>query len=234
MHLLPLLLAAILVAAPVQSRAQSTPPVVLELFTSQGCSACPPADALFEELADEPGVIALSLHVDYWDYLGWEDPFGKPRYSQRQKAYAKAAQSRRIYTPQMIVQGEDRLIGHDSEEIAGSIAEHRRTPARAVLEVARKGDGALAIRVKPAGAPVGAAEVHVVQYLPSAETEIEAGENAGRRIRYTNIVTDWQTIGRWDGQSEVELSVEGLSSDPLAVIVQRSPIGQVVTAAQLP
>jgi hypothetical protein len=234
MRLLPLLLAAILLAAPIASRAQSTSPVVLELFTSQGCSSCPPADALLEKLAGEPGVIALALHVDYWDYLGWEDPFGRHRYSQRQKAYAKAAKSRRIYTPQMIVQGQDRLIGHDAEEIAGSIAEHRSAPPRAVLEVARDGEDGLAIRVAPLGPPLGAAAVHVVQYLPSAETDIEAGENAGRRLRYTNIVTAWETVGQWDGESEVELSVDGLGADPVAVIVQRSPIGAVVTAVQLP
>lgn len=234
MRLLPLLIVAMLFAAPNRTSAQPTSTVVLELYTSQGCSSCPPADALLEELADEPGVIALALHVDYWDYLGWEDPFGERRYSLRQKAYAKAAKSRRIYTPQMVVQGEDRLIGHAAEEIAGSIAAHRSRPPRAELDIAREDEGGLSIRVTPVDAPVGPAEVHVVQYRPEAETDIEAGENAGRRLRYTNIVTDWQTIGRWDGETEIELSVDGLDANPVAVIVQRSPIGTVVTAAELP
>ena len=103
----PHLLAVVLFLTPLGAWAQT--PVVLELFTSQGCSSCPPADALLAELAERPDIIALALHVDYWDYLGWKDSFGSPKYTARQRAYAKAARSRSVYTPEMVVQGEDRV-----------------------------------------------------------------------------------------------------------------------------
>src|SRR5918996_4983900 len=122
MPLLPFLAALVLLAAPPLARAQ-TNPVVVELFTSQGCSSCPPADALLAELAGKDGVIALALHVDYWDYLGWADSFASPAFTARQRAYAKKAHSRTIYTPQMIVQGEDRLVGSDDEMVLARIKE---------------------------------------------------------------------------------------------------------------
>ena len=117
-------LAALLVAASLAPAAvaQQAGPVVLELYTSQGCSSCPPADALFAHLAQRDDVIALALHVDYWDYLGWKDAFARPRHTARQKAYAKAARSRTIFTPEMIVQGEDRVKGHDAAAISVLIA----------------------------------------------------------------------------------------------------------------
>ena len=109
---------------PQDGRAQPAP-VVVELFTSQGCSSCPPADALLAELAGAEGVIALALHVDYWDYLGWTDSFAAPKHTERQRAYAKAAKSRTIFTPQMVVQGSERLKGHDAERIRNRIEAHR-------------------------------------------------------------------------------------------------------------
>jgi hypothetical protein len=226
-------LIALAVLAPVAALGQSTP-VVLELYTSQGCSSCPPADALLTELAGREGVIALALHVDYWDYLGWRDSFARPQNTKRQRAYAKAARSRSIYTPEMVVQGEKRMKGHDAERILGEIARQQARPAEAELELSRDGD-ALEIRIVPRdGAEPGPADVHLVRFLPEQQVAIEDGENAGRDITYTNIVTDWQTIGHWDGLGPVELRQEGVGGDqPLAVIVQRSRMGPVVTAAEL-
>ena len=123
MRLLPVLAALVFVAAAPLARAQGSP-VVVELFTSQGCSSCPPADALLRKLAEEEDVIALALHVDYWDYLGWKDSFATPKFTARQRAYAKKARSRSIYTPQMVVQGEDRVVGNDAEMVLARISEH--------------------------------------------------------------------------------------------------------------
>ena len=232
MRLVPLAVVLLSLLLPQVGRAQ-TSPVVIELFTSQGCSSCPPADALFRELAEEPGVIALALHVDYWDYLGWRDSFGSPAFTARQKAYAKAAHSRRFYTPQMVVQGNERLVGHDAVRIVRSIAAHQALPAAVDLDVDLEED-LLNIRLTPNGVPVGAADVHVVRYMPSSEVEIEAGENAGRTIDYTNIVTEWDTIARWDGREPVDLAYRLTGDEPVAVIVQGSRSGQVYSAASLP
>ncbi len=230
---LPLLfLALLLIAAPAVSKAQETP-VVLELFTSQGCSSCPPADALLSELSGRDGVIALALHVDYWDYLGWADSFGKPAYTKRQRGYAKAMRKRSVFTPQMIVQGQDRLIGHDAVNILGSIEAHRNTPAPVRLEVERA-DGGLTIRLEPLRLDVGASEVHLVKVEPESSVRIEAGENAGHEINYTDIVTDWATVAEWDGREAAELRVEGVAAGPLAVIVQSARHGAIVAAAELP
>jgi hypothetical protein len=232
MRLLPTLLAALAFAAPAPGRAGSTP-VLIELFTSQGCSSCPPADELLTTLAQQEDVIALALHVDYWDYLGWEDSFGKPRHTARQRAYAKAARSRTIYTPEIVVQGEARVKGHDAATIIGQIAMHQQQPAPATLELARDGD-AIDISLAPAGPPTEPADVHVVAFIPEEEVSIEAGENAGRTLTYTNIVTDWQTVMQWDGAAPVEFRYEGAGDGPVAVIVQATHMGPVLAAAKLP
>lgn len=226
-------LALTLAATPLTAAAQGISPVVLELYTSQGCSACPPADALLSELASMDGVIALSLHVDYWDYMGWADGFGRPEHTARQKAYAVAAHSRTLYTPQVVVQGEDRLKGHDAKAILADVARRQKLPAPATLSVERSGGG-LALHMAPAGAPVGAADVQVVSYLPSRTVDIARGDNAGRQVTYTNIVTDWRTVGRWDGTGPFDLKLDSVAEGPLAVIVQRTQMGAVLAAAMLP
>jgi hypothetical protein len=231
MRLLAPLFAALVLLLPAgAARAQT--PVLVELFTSQGCSSCPPADALLADLAAQDGVIALALHVDYWDYLGWKDSFGSEAHTDRQRAYAKAAHSRSIYTPEIIVQGQRRLKGHKAEKIAAEIARCQAAAPVADLALERDGD-ALVVRVAAAGAPVEAADVHLVRFIPEATIAIEAGENAGREVTYTNIVTDWETIGRWDGSGPLELRYEELGDGPVAVIVQGRHLGPVLTAAEL-
>jgi hypothetical protein len=231
MRLLASLFAALVLLLPAgAARAQT--PVLVELFTSQGCSSCPPADALLAELAAQDGVIALALHVDYWDYLGWKDSFGSEAHTDRQRGYAKAAHSRSIYTPEIIVQGQRRLKGHKAEKIAAEIARCRAAAPVADLALERDGD-ALVVRVAAAGEPVEAADVHLVRFIPEATVAIEAGENAGREVTYTNIVTDWETIARWDGSAPLELRYEALGDGSVAVIVQGRHLGPVLTAAEL-
>ena len=230
MRLPPLLAAMAFLAFATAGQAQ-TNPVVVELFTSQGCSSCPPADALLAELAEEDGVIALALHVDYWDYLGWEDSFASPAFTARQRAYAKKARSRTIYTPQMIVQGEDRLVGSKGEMVRARIAERRHLEPRVRLKVERDG-GTIDISLEPVAPELGPADVHVVTFNPSEEVAIEAGENAGQQITYTNIVTGWETVAIWDGVTPVEMRYDGVEDSPGAVIVQKDQMGPVLTAAR--
>ena len=232
MRLLPSVFAAALVLVPLGARAQTTP-VVLELYTSQGCSSCPPADALLTELAGLDGVIALALHVDYWDYLGWKDAFGRPGNTARQRAYAKAARSRTIFTPEMVVQGEERLKGHDAKSILKGIARHQKQPAAVALSVTRDGE-VLEVHLAPEGeANAGPSDVHLVRYTPQESVAIEGGENAGLDLTYTNIVTEWETVARWDGLAPLDLRLEGEKAGPVAVIVQKAHMGPVLTAAKL-
>lgn len=205
-------------------------PVVVEFYTAQGCSACPPADAFFADLAQKPGVIALALHVTYWNWQGWVDGFGKPEHDERQRDYAKAAKHRSLYTPQMIVQGADRLVGSDDEAVAAAVDAHAALPQAVSLALERNG-GMLTIRLKPTGlAMAGPSDVFLVSFLSSETVAIGHGENAGHTIDYRNVVTDWRTVARWDGQTEWEFAVETPAAQNVAVIVQRERMGPILTA----
>ncbi|MER2508362.1 thioredoxin family protein [Amaricoccus sp.] len=227
----PIVLSLSILLVPRGAEAQS--PVVLELFTSQGCSSCPPADELLTELSQIDGVIALALHVDYWDYFGWKDTFGDKAYTKRQKTYARALRQRTLFTPQMIVQGEEMVVGRDAATIFDRIAEHRSQPAPVDLGISRDGD-VLKVELAPRVLGIGPADVQVVEFTPTDEVLIEGGENAGKSITYTNVVTNWQVVGRWDGATATELSIEDVGKGPLAVIVQEASQGQILNAAKLP
>ena len=207
-------------------------PVVVELYTSQGCVACPPADAFFAELAARPDVIALAQHVDYWDYLGWKDSFGAAAFSQRQKRYAKAAGARMIYTPQVIVGGVDRVEGTRPQEILDSIAARATLLPRVTLGVERDGDR-LTIKAEADPPLDKPAVVHVVRYAPEETVLIERGENAGQTVSYHNIVMDWSQAGEWAGKAALTLTATAPGPDPVVVIVQEAGPGPVLAAVRL-
>ncbi len=218
-----------LVAAPVRAEG----PVVVELFTSQGCSSCPPADALFEDLARDPGVVALALHVDYWDYLGWKDLFASPENTRRQKAYAHAAGEHMVYTPQIVVGGSDRTMGARPAEVRQLIDLHARLPETVRLRVSRAGDS-VEIAARPAGAPVGKVVVLLMRFTPEQTVMIKRGENAGRTIRYVNIVTDMAVLTTWNGADPMEMTAPFPAGDAGAVLLQREGPGEIVAAAYVP
>ncbi|SLN54962.1 DUF1223 domain-containing protein [Roseisalinus antarcticus] len=207
-----------------------TPKVVVELFTSQGCSSCPPADAMLRDLAQRDDVIALALHVDYWDYIGWADIFASPAFTERQKAYARAAGERMVYTPQMIIGGVDPVVGTRPMQVADLLRAHSEV-ARSVslglratgdeVEITAEGEGDWADCI-----------VQLVRYLPERTVEIDRGENAGRTLVYANVVTSWEVVGEWDGQGTFSLTVPR-GDQPLAVIVQREGHGAILAAAAL-
>ena len=195
MRTLRLTFAALLVIG-VPSLAPAEPAkAVVELFTSQGCSSCPPADAQLEALAKRRDIVALSYHVDYWDYLGWKDTLGTPSATQRQRAYAAARGERQVFTPQFIVNGSISLSGRELKSaIAGSglpiavdIAYIDET-----LQVNLSGTGP--------GANVRGATVRLVTMKSKAVVDVARGENAGRRITYANVVVDNTPIAMWDGK----------------------------------
>ena len=222
-------LALILAAAPLRAADR---PVVVELFTAQGCSSCPPADALLTELAARDDVIALALHVDYWDYIGWKDRFADPRFTKRQKAYARAAGTKTVYTPQMIVQGTAHVIGNRPAEVAEAIARFEGRPAPVAVEMTRRGD-MLDIRLTADAALPDDAVVQLVRYEPAQRVEITRGENAGRTLLYSNIVTAWDRLDAWDGRDAWTRSVEMDADTPCAVIVQSGGAGRILGAARL-
>ena len=225
-------MAALACAQPLAAAADHLPaPVVVELFTSQGCSSCPPADALLETLALREDVIALALHVDYWDYIGWEDIFADPAFTRRQKGYAHVAGARTIYTPQMIVGGMEHLVGVRPEELSDLIARHRATPAPVHLALSRDG-GALGVSAGPAPLPRPVV-VQLVQYVPAETVTIERGENAGHTLTYVNIVSSWTELGVWDGSAPLDLSVPAAGDRPAVVILQEQGPGRIVAAARL-
>ncbi len=200
-------------------------PTVVELFTSQGCSACPPADELLASIAGRPDVIALSLHVDYWDYLGWEDPFAQPAFTARQKAYARAAGSRTIYTPQMIVGGDHSLVGPNATDLETLIAQEKQVTPRVGLQVSGEA-GTYQIDIS-APKPLGKnAVVQIVRFAPQARVEILRGENAGMVLDYVNVVTAWHAVAEWDGAAPTRLNAKIDGDEPAVVIVQEARPGK--------
>lgn len=233
-RILACLIALLPVPVAAQTQAEgATNPVVVELFTSQGCSSCPPADKLFRELAGRDDVIALALHVDYWDYIGWKDEFADPAYTQRQKSYAREAGRRMIYTPQMIVNGREDIVGAHGLELGELVTRYHARPARARVSLARTGDR-LEVEVAPASTPLdGSFVVQIVRFAPERRVAITRGENAGRTIDYANVVQSWAELGQWNGAGPAAFSVDAAGPLRVAVIVQRSGPGAIVAAAQL-
>ncbi|MCO8145378.1 DUF1223 domain-containing protein [Rhodovulum tesquicola] len=207
-------------------------PVVLELFTSQGCASCPPADALIAELAKREDVIPLALHVDYWDYIGWKDVFADPAFTRRQKAYARAAGQRSVYTPQIIVGGKDHVVGYSPMDVVRLIEAHRGAPSPVTLTMERQGD-TVTIRARSETAFEEDVVLQVVRYRPSEEVEITRGENSGQRYVYTNIVDAWNAVARWDGALPLVVTVQIEGEQPIVALIQKAGPGRILAAARL-
>ncbi len=210
-------------------------PVVVELFTSQGCSSCPPADALLDELADQPGLLALSFHVDYWDYIGWKDPFASPKHTQRQRDYASTLNLRYVYTPQIVVDGREDLVGSHRRAVAKAIEKAaKRKPTVDVTLVAEDG-GKVTLSEGPA--PSGGATVYLVMFDDDHDTAVARGENGGRTIHNANVVREFRKLGQWTGEAvEFPLDVAAARAEGrggCAVIVQSGKTGPILGAAIL-
>jgi len=221
---------AALLLAPVMVEAEN--PVVVELFTSQGCSSCPPADRLLSRIADNEGVVALALHVDYWDYLGWKDEFAMPAFSDRQRLYARAWHERSVYTPQMVVQGVSYMVGSRGDEIQRQIMQAKGNAEVVALSASNQGAG-IRIELVPMGAEPLEADIFLVRYTSGETVMIERGENAGKTIDYVNVVRDWQSLGRWDGKGPAVVNVATAEAGDYVVIIQAPGPGLIYAAALL-
>jgi hypothetical protein len=209
-------------------------PVVVELFTSQGCSSCPPADRLLAELGEDPAVLPLAFHVDYWDDLGWRDTFSSPRWTARQRSYAqKLARGRGVYTPQLVISGTRDVVGSDRSAARDAIARAARPEATAAIDfrVERRGE-----RLVAKGTSKGPSNSTLVVVLVQngLETSIERGENAGRRIRYDHVVRD--LVERPPGDFKADfVPPPGAPASALRVVAfVQSPAGAILAASAVP
>ncbi|MCA3562689.1 MAG: DUF1223 domain-containing protein [Aestuariivirga sp.] len=218
-----------LLAGP--ARAAKPVDVVVELFSSQGCNSCPPADRLLGEIRDKPGVLALTFHVDYWDYLGWKDTLAGPDFSQRQYDYAKARGDMDVYTPQMIVNGQKQMVGSQRSEVLAVLEQSRRPSWPVALSIAGK-DKEL---VFEAGVGQGEATLWVMPILDRISVKIEKGEMAGREVSYTNVVRKLAPAAMWTGAAtQVSLPKDGLltpDATGCVALLQTGKVGPVLGAA---
>lgn len=173
-------------------------PTVIELFTSQGCSSCPPADALLGELADRDDVVALSLPVDYWDYLGWKDSFGSPQHSARQKSYALTRGDRAVYTPQIVINGKAHIVGSDRAQLRSALKRASNQTMEVGLDV---GPDVIEIKIPEKAGKARKGVVWLASISDAEPVEIGRGENAGRRVVYYNVVTRLTRVGEWRGDA---------------------------------
>ena len=221
--------AAFLWANPVHAE---NSPVVVELFTSQGCSSCPPADAFLHDLAARDDVIPLAMHVDYWDYIGWKDIFASAENTKRQRAYARAGGRRMIYTPQMVINGSDHVVGNRPRDVDDVIRKHKAAKPYVDLTVERNGN-TLSIRGEALQPLQDDLLVQLIRYTPSSRVAIKRGENAGRTINYANVVTELNVLGDWNTDKPLSMETPVQGDAPIVVILQHPSTGPVAAAARV-
>jgi hypothetical protein len=225
-----------LLAAP-HAEAQQHPPTVVELFTSQGCNSCPPADKLLGELAKRDDVLALTFNVDYWDYLGWKDTLASAANTNRQENYARAMSNRRIYTPQMVIGGTIDAIGSDVASVSRAIDRDRGRGGDPKLDVHFVAKDNMTLVQIMGAAYANEATIWLVRYKRAVSVKIRRGENAGHHLTYHNVVKDYKSLGLWRGHAmEIALDSRALADDGVdacAVLVQVDGHGPIVGAKRM-
>jgi len=230
---------AILTVAERGMAGADTAPAVIELFTSQGCSSCPPADALLGELAEKPDFVALSFSVDYWDYLGWHDTLASPSNSERQRNYAKARGDGRVYTPQMVVDGVAHVNGGDEAALKAAVAVAEKRLAHVKVPIAMHADGdtlVVDVGAAPEGSDKRAATIWLAVAKEVEKVEIARGENRGRDLSYHHAVRELSPIGMWQGEAiTLRLPLKDLKTmggDCLFALLQVEDYGPILGGAE--
>ncbi len=223
-------------AAPfvIKSAVAATVPVLVELFTSQGCSSCPPADRLAAELKSQPGVTVVSFNVDYWDYLGWRDTLAKPEYTQRQMDYAHARGDNDVYTPQMVINGEAHAVGSNQAVVERAIASAQRKASNLPLQLSATDKELIVDLAK--GEAGGEVTLWLMAIAPSVTVKIERGENTGQSITYHNVVRKLVPAGMWDGSAAtLKLPRKAIMTPDCTsctAVLQQGKVGPVLAMAQ--
>ena len=223
-------LGAAWLGGPVQAATGHKIDVVAELFSSQGCKSCPAADRLLTEIRGMPGVLALTFHVDYWDYLGWKDTLASPEFSQRQYDYAKARGDMAVFTPQMIVNGEKEMVGSQRSEVFAVLEQSRKPAWPAAITI---GNTAKEMVIDIGAGEAGQeATLWVMPVMEQATVKIEKGEMAGREVTYSNVVRKLVPAGMWKGDAmQIVLPKEGLmpaGATACVALLQQGKLGPVL------
>lgn len=233
-------LAFAVVLAEAPASAQDQPKTVIELYTSQGCSSCPPADKLLGKLARQPDLVALTFPVDYWDYLGWKDTLASPANSARQRSYARARGDGQVYTPQMVIDGIYHAVGSHAADVRHSVLKARKKlkDERVSLSLSTEGDTlVITAGEAPPGSHAKPATIWLALIKSSETVKINRGENRGKTITYHQVVRHMTPVGQWNGQEvTVRLPKQHLQnggSDGCAVLLQQDMAGPVLAAAEM-
>ena len=217
---------AVIASALLSSAAMGAEPrAVVELFTSQGCSSCPPADKLAGELAQDPSLLVMSLPIDYWDYLGWKDTLANPGHTNRQRAYSKTRGDREVYTPQVVVNGMAQVLGSDRSAIENAIKHTAKHAGTLSLPVAvTVANDLISVNVPADKGKVTKGEIWLCPITRNVPVTVGKGENSGHTITYHNVVRKWIKLGDWTGAARsFTLPVSDVGAgdiDSVAVVVQ--------------
>jgi hypothetical protein len=221
-------LAALLWATTASAARQ---PVVVELYTAQGCSSCAAANRLVDQLADRKGILALTLSVDYWDYLGWSDTFARAEFTARQRAYMQKMGMREVYTPQLVIDGRFQASGANPARAESLIKQAQRAGHNAPDMLVRRGR----VAVGSGRVPAGGAEVWLIRYDPDEETVVvKRGENRGQTVTQRNVVRQLVQLGTWRGRSKLyDLPAAPSPGLKTAILVQAARGGRILGVLQL-
>lgn len=210
-------------------------PVVVELFTSKGCSSCPPAEAYMRELADRKDILALEFHVDYWDYIGWKDKFAKRAFTNRQQGYVYSLKGRYKYTPQMVVGGVSHAVGSKRGVIEAEIKRRKQSMGAGPKIDVRKENGEIVARIG-AGEANGVYDIVFVTFDKNHSTEVKRGENKGKTLVNARVVREYDMLGSWSGEPvNLRIPIAGRPGNGgCAILVQKREYGEIVAAVSLP
>lgn len=232
-----LLLANLFVSVP--ARAEDRPLTVVELYTSQGCPACATADALLGKLAEDPSILALSFHVDYWDYIGWPDPFASEVYSERQERYLAQLRLPYVYTPQVVVDGKLHASGNKPYQVEAHIARAREfQQGRVEVKLSRISEGQVRVQIPGSDAVYrGEADIMIVRFDDKQVTEVTRGENKGKTITNHHVVRLMRPVANWNGEAvDIVLRLQDIGgADPAycAVFIQERDQGRILGASMV-
>ena len=216
------------------AQAREASPVVVELFTSQGCSSCPPAENFLRDLAKRDDVIALEYHVDYWDYIGWKDPFASPLFTQRQRNYARQLGSRTVYTPQMVIDGADHAVGSRRGAVNALIKDaqtQRQSRPAGGVEVNLRSDDQGHLWAVLEGYPDKTLDINLVSFDDQHRTKVKRGENAGRELTNARVVRRLERLGQWrGGRTKIAIGPDLITGNGSVVLLQERDDGPIIAS----